>query len=180
MLEEFDVETAEPIEYLIKNLGGKSYIIKEAKSGEAAQYKNAVTACSTINAETGIMTNKGLANTENFLISLCMYEASMGAGGEFVPSPKPVGIRFVESLPHKVAQKIFDKIREISNLNENRVVLDAIGKLFSRDDAPISHSKFNEWVKQAMKENKELRPLVMILDEERTKNSSSDTTAISE
>lgn len=182
MLEEFELEAADPVDFLIKNLEGKGkdYIVKEASSGISAQYKNAVSACSIYNTETGVMTNKGLANTVNFLVSLCMHEATLGPGGQYTINKNHVNQSFVESLSNKNVEKIFNKIREISNLNENRVVLDALGKLFDRDDAPITQAQFNTWVKAAIKDDKDLRPLFMVVDDERTKNSSSDTTATSE
>lgn len=181
-LEEFEVESAEPVEFLIKNLAvgnspAKDYIIKEASSGDSARYKNAVAACSSYNTETGTISNKGLADTVNFLVSLCMYEATLGTNGQYTVNKNPVPLKFVQSMSNKVVEKIYDKIREISNLDENRMVLDALGKLFEREDAPLTQLEFNTWVKKAIKEDKELRPLYMVLDEERTKNLSSDTTA---
>lgn len=180
-MEVFEVESLGLKEVLIKGLCGKDYIIREASAGVAALYQNAVMACTTFNSETGVASTKGLASTKPYLLTLTMFEAVKNETDDrYYAKPNPVSINFVNGLGSSTVDKIFKKIREISNLNEDRVLLDALDKAFGREDAPVTRGQFTQWLKDIIKEDKDLRSLVMLVDEERTKNSASDTTATSE
>lgn len=90
---------------------GKDYILREATGDAACQYRNAV-ATATQLADGKVSGIKNMADTEPFLVALCVREL-LGDGKERVVT----GV-VVRSWPARVQRRLFKKIQEISELDE--------------------------------------------------------------
>lgn len=152
------------------NVMGNDYLIKEASHGAASQYRNAVMACTTFNQDSGAITIKGIANTEAFLISLCMFNIT--PEGE---QGSPVALTEINKWPNRYLKPIFKHIREISDLEEVGTLAKPMEALLAREDSPLDARVFFDWLKAAVKEDKELKPLLALVPENLPKNSQSDT-----
>ena len=92
-------------------IGGTEYELREANGDTAARWRNAILKQTTINPETGKPSSVGqIADTESFLVALCLFEKSNG---------KPVSQIQVKKWPSRVVKQLFDKVQEISDLKED-------------------------------------------------------------
>ena len=113
MSDEFDFSGITRIEIPVTGPNGKKYILKEADGAAAVKYRNAVMDGITLGEGTGdrITAKKitGQASVEPLLVSLCLFDAE---------HDKPVHISVVQGWPYRVQKKLYDKVKEISELDE--------------------------------------------------------------
>jgi hypothetical protein len=109
----FDLE---PIEIPIK-IGGKSYILREASEGAAVGYRNLVMKAARM-SEGKIVGIDGAADVEPYLVSQCVFETDReGRVRQIGDRLVNVHINTVRSWPSRVVTPLFDKIKEISDLD---------------------------------------------------------------
>lgn len=105
-----DLGDLAPVEISCK-IGGKPYLLREADAAGAAKYRNYMMACTrmTDGKVTGV---KDLADAEVLLVSLCLFHCD--DKGMWVTVPAAT----LKSWPARVLKPLFDKAKEISQLDE--------------------------------------------------------------
>jgi len=88
-------------------IGGEDYVLREASGDAGCKYRNALLACTTL-TDGKPSRIEGMADVEPLLVSLCLFTQ----GGRPVTVPK------VRSWPSRVVKALFEKIKEISDLDE--------------------------------------------------------------
>lgn len=132
---DFDFDSIETIEIPVK-YKSVDYVLREATSGAAKEFANARISRVKMSS-TGEATSYGsLGDLEPLLVSLCLFELS----------GKPVTVKFVEAMPYKVQKALYEKAKEISGMDDNDPMVDALNLALSRDDAPITKESLVEWL----------------------------------
>lgn len=140
----FDDLAAVEIPVSIPNKDGvkEDYILQEASGDAACKYRNAMLACTQLGPEGKPSQIRGMADIEPLLVSLCLFTSER----------KPVQLGIIRSWPNRVQKKLFDKIKEISDLDESE----------DRDSL--------------VKQRKAIDKQIAEIEEEAAKNSPSNTT----
>jgi hypothetical protein len=112
----FDLE---PIEIPIK-IGGKLYVLREASEGAAVGYRNLAMKAARMSAGK-IVGIDGAADVEPYLVSQCLFETD-GEGriktlGGSLHRMVNVPITTIREWPSRIVTPLFDKIKEISDLD---------------------------------------------------------------
>lgn len=146
------------IEIPVTGPDGKSYILKEATGKAANAYRNR--ALESTEFQNGRPVSvKGLASLESFLISMCLFDEKN----------KPVPQSVIESWPARVQKKLFEKVKEISDLGEQATTAkDALEDALKREDSPVPLTDFQKWVRSLGDEK--YKPLLELIEEEPAKN----------
>ncbi len=97
-----------PIE-IPATIGDKSYVLREATGNVACRYRNALLACTQLGPEGKPSKITGMADVEPLLVSLCMFE----------DGTKPVPQATVRAWPNRIVKSLFDRVKEISDLDED-------------------------------------------------------------
>lgn len=147
---EFDYSDLTPIEIPVTNLNGKNYILREADGDTGAKFKSRSAQCMRM-TEGKVSGVNDIGSLEPYLLSLCMLQVSIHTDGE-TKHLKSVSEATIRSWPSKVVKKLFNKAKEISELNEEETV-----------------ESLEKVIKEATKKLKDLRG-------ESVKNESDDTT----
>lgn len=95
-------------------IGGKQYVLREASADAAVQYRNAITRASRLTEDGKVATVEGLHDAEPLLVSLCLYQAKEDGTDTNVRVP----IDTIRKWTNRIQRTLFDKIMEISDLNE--------------------------------------------------------------
>lgn len=110
----FDFNDLSIIEIPVK-LNKKNYILREADGEAGAKFKSRSAQC--MRMEAGSVTGVGeIGELEPYLLSFCMFE--QGENGIL----KSVSENVIKSWPARVVKQLFDKAKEISELNESDTV----------------------------------------------------------
>lgn len=152
-----EFEDEELTEVQVK-IGSTRFILQEANGDIVIQHRNNVLSYTKLNSEGGIASFSGIASAEPILISKCLYTT--------VPVDKdhpegPVvkgglaGLAFVNNLRHRTMKQLFNRLKEISDMNDDESV-EILKKQREELDKKITE---------------------MEASEERIKNSQSDTLA---
>jgi hypothetical protein len=96
-------------------VGGEDYILREANGEAARQYRNAALTGTEMDhddssGKSTIRNIQGAAAVESLLVSLCLFYKS--------DPNKHVERRKIEGWPARVTRQLFDKAKEISQLDE--------------------------------------------------------------
>lgn len=101
---------------------GKRYILSDATAGAVVQYRNALMK-STRMIDGKVSGVEGMADAEPLLVSLCLSNLSkddpLAPATDPGGNPVPVGIAVVKSFPSSAMKILFDRIKEISGLNDD-------------------------------------------------------------
>lgn len=155
--ESMEFEEQELAEVLVK-IGSRQYILQEANGDVVVQHRNAVLAYTKYTSEGSIASLSGIASAEPLLISKCLY-TTVPVDKDKPEGPvvkgKLAGLEFVNNLRHKTMKKLFNRLKEISDMNDDES-LEALKQ--QRDDLDKKIKSMEE-------------------SEDRLKNSSSDTPA---
>lgn len=112
-LAEIVFDTLQPVEVSVK-LGGEQYWLKEASEAAAVAYRNASAAA--VKMEAGEVSGLGdVGDVEPLLVSYCLWR-------ETPDGRKPVPVSTVRGWPAKVVKAIFNRVKEISELDEPETV----------------------------------------------------------
>lgn len=115
-------------------IAGQWYVLREASEGAVCQYRNEGIRAARFDAEGHLSSMDGAANTEPLLVSLCLFytigegplpDGSTGAMGTLQvrtgpPKDTPINVPLhtVKGWPGRIVQKLFDRAKELSELNE--------------------------------------------------------------
>lgn len=105
-----------PIEIPV-SIGVKQYVLCEATGTAGVAFNNARTKGIKFSNEGKPNSISGVADVEPLLVSLCLFETVEGGR-------KPVPITTVQSWPYRVMKDLFDRAKEISNLDESETLED--------------------------------------------------------
>ena len=89
-------------------LGDKKFVLREASSGAATRYRNALLDCATMGPEGKPSKLSGMASVEPLLVSLCLFEED----------GKPVPLAEIERWPSKIVKRLFNRVKDVSDLDE--------------------------------------------------------------
>jgi hypothetical protein len=171
-MSDFDFSDLTPIAIPVVGPDGENYILKEATGRAAKIYNNA--RIEGVMLEAGQpKTIKGIGGLEPLLVSLCLW----------ADNDRPVTQQFIEGWPSKVVKKLYNKAKEISDLDEEEKespTKTALKACLSHEDSPITFQQLRDHVLKIEQNGSALKPLFEEGDEELVKNSPSSTMAGSE
>lgn len=93
-------------------IGGDQYILREATGEAAVNYRNAMLACTQLGSSGKPQSIRGLASVEPLLVSHCLFYASGPREGQNVSQ------KTILSWKSKIVKALYEKVREISDLND--------------------------------------------------------------
>lgn len=176
MSHEFDFSDLVPVTKLVKNLGKRDYLLHEASTEAAKQYKNKQFASAKY-GDGKLERIEGRADADPLLLSLCITYADGDEKGSLVP------LRVISQWPERVTKPMIEWVKEHSDLDDAEDPLKvSLQKATARHDSPVTFDKLVGWVggwSDEDKEDKELRPLYRLLQktvEDRAKNEQKATT----
>lgn len=140
--EVMEFEDEELLEVLVK-IGANRYILQEANGDVVVQHRNAILAYTKYNSDGGINSLSGVASAEPLLISKCLYRTVP------VDKDKPdgpvvkgnlAGLEFVNNLRHRTMKSLFNRLKEISGMNDDES-LESLEKQREEIDRKIADIK---------------------------------------
>lgn len=158
----------------------KPHVLYEASGEAASRFRNHIIADATFVDGKLSKVGKSVANAEPLLVSLCLFELVKGADGE--ETEKPVTEGAVKKWPARVQKALFDRIKEISDLDEQSPEKQTLEEALQHVSSPISLNDFRKWVAGLpdADDKYDYRPLKTWMKpsaEENAKNESSDMVA---
>lgn len=114
-------------------IGEKSYTLREASGDAGCRYRNALLACTQLGPEGKPSQIRGMADVEPLLISFCLFDEK----------GKPVKGTTIRSWPNRMIKKLFDRAKEISDLDEDED-LDSLIKERDKLDERIAELRQDE------------------------------------
>jgi hypothetical protein len=188
-----DFDDLQPIEIAFP-IQGKPYVLREASGDAVTKHRSVMLRALKMGANgrpVGI--DASAADAEALLVSLCLYDADEQGHLRLDKNGNPdgrymVSIPRVKAWPARVQKALFNKIREISDMDESkdsperRVMLAAL----AREDFPLPVEQLRQWAADRAEEDPEtFQALVELLAppdmasislEERVKNGRRATT----
>lgn len=112
---EFDLSAPIVIPVKLKDKDGelKDYELREANGDVACRWRNAILQRTTLGPDGKPSSLGAIADTEPILVSLCLFEAGTNRN-------VPVGT--IRQWPSKVQKALFEKAKEISELDDDEEV----------------------------------------------------------
>jgi hypothetical protein len=111
---DFDTEDSlTPIEVPVK-YKGEHYVLKEATEEESRRYRNMRLRNIKYGPGGEITSLEGMADLSSFLVSLCLWKLT--ADGQ----RKPVSVAIIRQWPARIVDKLAERAKEISWLDESR------------------------------------------------------------
>jgi len=121
MVESLDFSTLEIIELEIA-IDSKTYLLREASGDASVKYRNACLSATKVK-DGKVSGFDGLADVEPLLISFCLYERKEdGTRGNRVKLDK------IRAWPARVQKALFEKTKEISELDEDEETVESLEK----------------------------------------------------
>ncbi len=90
-------------------IGGEKYELREASGDAACKWRNAILSKAKLGPDGKPQTVGSIADTEPLLVSLCLFNES----------GKNVSLSVVRSWPARIQKALFNKIKDISDLDED-------------------------------------------------------------
>jgi len=109
--EMLDFGSLEAIEIPIE-LSGQKYVLCEADGNAGCAYRNALLKSADITGKGEVGKVRDLANVEPLLVSMTLFQVMPDN------SRKPVSEATIRSWPARIVTKLYDKAKEISELDE--------------------------------------------------------------
>jgi hypothetical protein len=110
MFLQLNLEDINPIETTF-TFEGVTYVAKEAMGNAANKWRSAIIKATRQNAEGKLSPTEHLPDTEPLLVSLCTFTRSEG-------KDEPVDIKTVKNWPSRLIKRVFNWIKEVSELGE--------------------------------------------------------------
>jgi hypothetical protein len=114
-LEVMDFDSLTPNEVQVKK-DGKSYILREASSDAVCRWRNAILKTTKYGPEGKPEHIDGLHDADPLLVALCLVEEVTLPNGAI--ARQPVSVATVRSWPYRMQKALYDRAKEISDLNE--------------------------------------------------------------
>lgn len=161
-------ESVTLIEIPVKLGDGNEYLLQEASGEAATMYANMLSGAAVFNDQGKPVGIKGVANIEPVLVSMCLVQVIRDADGA-IKSKQRVSQKTVASWPAHVQRALFNRIKEISQLDEP-LFSGLLASALEREDSPVSLEDFRAWVDALPNEYKPLREAVKVTSEQSAKN----------
>lgn len=110
-----DFGDLEPTEVSVR-IKKKDYVLREASGDASCKYRNAMLKSTRLGPDGKPVQIDGMADTEPLLVALCLFEKRPQEGGG--AKEVPVSVQEVRAWPGWLVKRLFDKAKEISNLDE--------------------------------------------------------------
>lgn len=113
-MEDFVLQ-AEPTVFGPFKIGPDDYVLVGADEGAHSAYKNATMRGMQVIADekdNKTVTSRGTAEADAILISKCLFKLVNG-------QRQAVDVKFVNSLPRQSSKRLYEKVREISGMDED-------------------------------------------------------------
>src|SRR5215475_1087381 len=104
-------------------IGTTHYVLREADENAARVFRNAAVRGAKMN-DGKVVGIDGVGDIQSLLLSLCLFEKL--PTGE--PKNIPVLLQVVRSWPSRIVKPLFDKAKEISQLDEKPATVDSVKK----------------------------------------------------
>lgn len=115
------------------SIGGEKHVLCEADGAVAEKYKNAI--LNGVTLSDGKATSlKNMASVESLLVSLCLYRID----GE---TRIRVGVERIQTWPSRIKKDLFDKIKQISELDEEEETEESLVKQIADLQAKLEKVK---------------------------------------
>jgi len=98
------------------NIGSKPYVLREAMEETACRYRNAILEGTEYGTDGKLSKARKLADVEPMLVALCLFTKDDNGVLHSVPE------KTIRGWPSKVVKRLFQKIKEISELDEQETV----------------------------------------------------------
>lgn len=149
----------------------KDYILQEASGGAANVYNNDLLRGMTLGKDRRTYQSSGIAEINTRLLSQCLFEVIEKDGK---PTRELVNIVTIKKWPDRIQTKLIEKLKEISNVDDDTQERISLLKALDRTDTPIPLEDFRTWVEKLVEEDEEsyapLWDLVRLTTEETAKN----------
>jgi hypothetical protein len=122
---------AEPIVIPVK-IGKKNYVLKEASEDAVTKYRAAQSRGGFVEENGRFAIPEGASEAESVLVAACLYEVYQHEGED---KERPVILSQVRAWKHSIVRQLFDRVREISNLEQPKdaaVIEKEIAKLHEK------------------------------------------------
>lgn len=133
--EPYDFSDLEIIEIPVTGPDKKKYILREASGDAVARFNNARAQCVKF-TEGGGHTVRGPGHLEIFLLTLCLFQTDEDGNAILTSSVKEGTLK---PWPDRVLSKLFDKAKEISELDQEDSDLESLKK--QRDNLNVEIEK---------------------------------------
>jgi len=117
-------------------IGGKIYTLKEASGDAACAYRNALFKNTELGPDGKARKIGNMADTEPLLVSWCLYDAN----------GHRVAVQGVRNWPAKVVKTLFEKAKEISNLEEEPLEKTQLIDALAMSGSPCSYEDLKEFI----------------------------------
>lgn len=161
-VEPLDFSSLKPIEIPVK-YAGTEYVLHEVDSEGHVQFRNAEQNATVYDANTGLRSGyRNLAAIEPLLVSLCLKCKS---------DDKRVSVETIRSWPERVVGKLFERAKQISDIDKVPMHRWQLFKLLELEECPVDKKVLIEFIdKQDAKDYKDLQEWFKPLAEELAKN----------
>lgn len=148
MSDTLEFDDLAPTEIKVR-IGKDHYLLREASTDAATKYRNAQIAAMRV-SDGKVTGMAGIADTDPLLVSLCLFPLENG-----VPKldrhgwPVNVPISFVRGLRNKITKVLVEKIRSISDLDEEdteeslstqiSLLQDRLAAIRQTEDSPVKN-----------------------------------------
>lgn len=159
---EFDFNDLTPFSAPVK-ISGREYVLREADGEAAIAYRDASVRAAKF-TDGKLSGADGLAAAEAMLVSRCLFP--VGDGGKVAETP--VTERFVRSLPNRVFKRLYEKVKEVSDIGtddgtdpKDQALADAL----AHPDSPATYEAVRDHVRRILPTDPRYRPLAFMLED---------------
>lgn len=122
---DFDFTNLQPVR-LAFNIGKKQYVLCEADGDAGAKYRSAAVRAAKMN-DGKVIGLEGIGDIEPYLVSRCLYHVDDKGNLRVDDNDNPIKKYLVteaevRSFPDRVQKAVFNKIKEISSLDETDTI----------------------------------------------------------
>lgn len=139
------------------------YTLREADGQASKLYRNKALTCIKYNEKTGVRETKDLGDLVPYLVHLCLYDTE----GKRVPEAT------IMKWPSRIVQKLYDKAKQISHLDEADPNRQRLLKALEDKSAPVSKQSLLDWaegLEDSDEDMKNLKTWLLNDNEARVKN----------
>lgn len=99
------------------SIGGKSYVLKEASADSVCKWRNNMMKSAKLGPDGKPVSMDGIADSEPYLVSLCLFERDTDKEGKVRDRSVPVNV--VRGWPNRIQRALFQVVRNISDLGDD-------------------------------------------------------------
>lgn len=114
----------------------KTYTLEEATGKVATEHRNAIMASSVFGPDGRVTGVKNLASVEARFVAGCLWDEKRRNPPEQV----------ILSWPAQVVKKLYEAAQELSGMNEESPLYEAMEKALGLENSPFSFEDFCDWV----------------------------------